>query len=128
HEEGKPVLEAWTRGERDVWNLGAKALSQKHLDELRRVIDEWRAANPTQYYVAYIRFTDFAHAMHITAGSSQAMAKGSVFGLLYLDPLAGLDPVGRELQEYRALTERLNFFVNRLPLVLSMQVDLAIHR
>jgi len=49
----------------------------------------------------------------------------SVFGLLYVDPLAGLDPVAKELQEYRGLTERLVFMFNRMPMVLSWQVELA---
>ena len=47
-------------------------LSEQQLAELRQIIDEWRAANPTQYYVAYIRFTDFANAMRVTADPPKA--------------------------------------------------------
>lgn len=128
HDEGAGLLDAYRRGEQDVWSHGAKSLTQKQLAELRQIIEQWRAANPTQYYVGYVRFTDFANAMHISVGSSQAKSKGSVFGLLFLDPLAGLDPVARELQEYRALSERLTFFLNRLPIVVAWQADLAVYR
>jgi hypothetical protein len=126
-EDGQPMVEAYRRGERDVWNLGAKVLSTKQLAELRQVIDQWRKDNPTQYYVGYVRFTDFANAMQVMSGA-QASSRSSVFGLLYIDPLAGLDPVARELQEYRGLTERLNFFVNRMPIIVGWQVDLSVRR
>jgi hypothetical protein len=126
-EEGTPVLEAYRRGEQDVWARGAKVLTEPQLEELRRVIEEWRAANPTQFYVSHVRFTDFANAMRVTADSARARVPSSVFGLLYIDPLAGLDPVARELQQYRALTERMMFLVNRLPIVLAWQVDLSVY-
>src|SRR4051812_3662503 len=128
HDEGAPLLEAYRRGERDVWTLGGKVLTEKQLAELRQVIADWRETNPTQYYVGYVRFTDFANAMQVTASSARGKSRGSVFGLLYIDPFAGLDPVARELQEYRALTERINYFMSRLPVVVSWEVDLALHR
>jgi hypothetical protein len=128
HEDGQPMLEAYQRGERDVWQKAARVLSQKQLDELAEVIEAWRKENPTQYYVSHIQFTDFASAMRITADSAKAKAPSSVFGLLYIDPLAGLDPVARELQEYRAVTERLSYFASRMPIIIGWQVDLAVRR
>jgi hypothetical protein len=125
HEEGEPMLEALSRGERAVWANGAKVLSKEQLQEVRQVIRDWQAKNPTQYYVSHIRFTDFADAMRITSSSPQVKLPSSVFGLLYVDPLAGLDPVAKELQEYRGLTERLVFMINRLPMIMSWQVELA---
>lgn len=124
HEEGEPLLDAYNRGEREVWDMGDKVLSQKQLVELKQLVQEWRKTHPEQYYVGYIRFTDFVHGMKITDASAH---NGSVLGLVY-DPLAGLDPVAREMQEYRALTERLNFFVQRLPVITSWQVERAVHR
>jgi hypothetical protein len=50
-----------------------------------------------------------------------------LFGALYIDPLAGLDPVARELRSYRALTERLAFIVTRMPILMSYQIDLGVH-
>lgn len=125
HEEGAPVLDALRRGEKAVWDQGARVLSDAQLRELRDVIRQWQEENPTQYYVSHIRFTDFANSMRITSSASQLKMPTSVFGLLYVDPLAGLDPVAKELQEYRWLTERLVFTVNRMPMILSWQVELA---
>jgi hypothetical protein len=125
HEEGAPFVEALRRGEKSVWDTGAKVLSEAQLKELRGVIREWQDENPTQYYVSHIRFTDFANAMKTGSNSSQLKMPTSVFGLLYVDPLAGLDPVAKELQEYRGLTERLVFMINRMPTIMSWQVELA---
>jgi hypothetical protein len=125
HEEGEPVLRAFRRGEDQVWLSGAKVLSEPQLAELRRIIEQWQTDNPTQYYVSHIRFTDFANAMRITSSSPQVKLPGSVFGLLYVDPLAGLDPVAKELAEYRALSERLLYVVNRMPIVLSWTMELT---
>ena len=72
-----------------------KVLTEGQLAELRSVIEQWVKENPGQYYVSHVRFTDFATTKRMTADSPQAKAPGSVFGLLYLDPLAGLDPVAR---------------------------------
>jgi hypothetical protein len=90
---------------------------------LRRVIDEWRKANPDQRSVSYVRFAEFAEfsAQHKSSGTS-----GSLFSLLYIDPLAKLDPVAAEVAESRALAERLTYLVQRLPLLLQMQVDSSV--
>jgi hypothetical protein len=128
HEEGLPLLAAARRGERDVWDAGAKVLTEAQLAELRATIDEWVRANPQQYYVSHIRFTDFASAMKVSANTPRARSPGSVFGLLYLDPLAGLDPVAREMQQYRALSERVLYLANRLPVVLAWRLELAVYR
>lgn len=128
HEEGAPVLKEMLHGERDVWTTGAKVLTEGQLAELRSVIEQWVKENPGQYYVSHVRFTDFATTKRMTADSPQAKAPGSVFGLLYLDPLAGLDPVARELQQYRALTERILYLTNRLPMVLAWRLELAAYR
>jgi hypothetical protein len=124
-DEGQPMLDAHLRGEKAVWEAGARVLSQAQLAELGDVIQQWLEENPTQYYVSHIRFTDFANSIRGGAKSSQLKMPTSVFGLLYVDPLAGLDPVAKELQEYRGLTERLVFMFNRMPMVLSWQVELA---
>jgi len=125
HDEGEPVLAAFRRGEEQVWVAGGKVLSRAQLDELRAIIEQWKRDNPTQYYVSHIRVTDFANSMRIGSNSPQLKIPSSVFGLLYADPLAGLDPVAKEMAEYRALTERIVYLVNRMPVVLTWSIDLS---
>ncbi len=126
-EEGAGLLEAHRRAEQDVWARGEKMLTRKQLDELTSLIDQWRRDNPTQYYVSHVRLADIASAQNLTRGSPQLKVPGSVFSLLYMDPLSGLDPVAAELHSYRALTERMMFLVQRMPLILGAQVERATH-
>jgi hypothetical protein len=128
HDEGEPLLEAYRRGEQQVWVSGRKVLSEAQLDELRGIIEQWRVDNPTQYYVSHIRFTDFANSMRIGSSSPQVKIPTSVFGLLYADPLAGLDPVAKELAEYRTMTERIIYLMNRMPVVMTWSIDLSVER
>ena len=126
-EEGAGVLEAHRRGERDVWRRGEKMLTRKQLDELKSLIEQWRRDHPTQYYVSHVRISDIAAAQNLTRGSPQLKVPGSVFSLLYMDPLSGLDPVAAELHSYRELTERMMFLVQRMPLVFGAQFERATH-
>ena len=123
HEEGKPVLNVYRRAEADVWEAAAHGLTTEQLSELRALIDQWRREHPGQHYVSHVRFADMASAMKIDASSPAARSPGSVFGLLMIDPLAGLDPVTQELRSYRALSERMIYMTVRMPLVLGWQVE-----
>jgi hypothetical protein len=125
HEEGQPLLDAQRRAEADIWELGGKTLTAKQLDELRDLIEQWRREHPTQYYVGLVRLADIAAAKQLTQHSPQVKLPGSVFGLLYLDPLSGLDPVAAEMHSYRALTERFMYLATRMPMVFGMQIERA---
>jgi hypothetical protein len=95
--------------------------------DLHRLIDEWKRAHPGQYYVAYTRFSDFDAYRNLTPESPEAKAPGSLFSVFYVDPLAGLDPVAKELRSYRALTERIAYIASRMPVVAAYEVDFAVN-
>jgi hypothetical protein len=125
HDEGAGVRQAYRNCEKQAWELGARVLTQQQIDELRALIEQWRKDNPGQYYIGYIRFAEFAAYRRIDADSPQVKKAGSLFGLLYIDPLANLDPVAQELRNYRALTERIMFIAERSPIVLGWQAEYA---
>jgi hypothetical protein len=125
-DEGAGVLQSYRNVESKAWELGARVLTPQQIVELHGLIEQWRKDNPGQYYIGYIRFAEFAAYRRIGADSPQAKKPGSVFSLLYLDPLANLDPVAQELRNYRALTERILFIAERSPIVLSWQAEYAI--
>lgn len=125
-EEVGPVLRAYVRAETEAMAVAKRNLSEQQCNELIEVVDAWRRDHPGQYYVSHIRFSEFARYRGITVNSPQAKLPNSVFGLLYMDPLAGIDPIAREMHEFRMLMERMSFMTTRLPHLLSWQVaDIA---
>ena len=125
HDEGQGVLDAARKGDDLAWQLAARALTSDQIAEMHRLIDQWRADNPGQYYVSHIRFAEFASARRITRTSPQAKQPSSLFSLLYIDPMANLDPVAQELQSYRELAERLTFILERTPVVIGWETELV---
>ncbi len=107
--------------EEDIWRIGSRYLTQGQLAELREAIDRWRRDHPDQRYVAMVRLSDFADAKSTSAASTKA--PGSVFGLLFLDPLSGLDPAIAEMERSRETAERMFFYLQRMPTLLSWQSE-----
>ncbi|QOV89304.1 hypothetical protein [Humisphaera borealis] len=124
-DEAAPVLDAYRRGEAEVWAAARRNLSEAQVAQLRGLIDEWRKEHPTQFYVSHIRFSEFAKYRGVSADSPEAKIPGNVFGMLYMDPLAGIDPVVREAREFRMLAERASYVAMRMPYLLTCQLDLA---
>src|SRR5688500_4549641 len=92
-DEGKPVLEIYRRAENDVWATAGKSMTKAQQQEMRELIDQWKQEHPGQYYVSHVRFADMASQLGFGADHPRGKAPGSLFGLLGVDPLAGLDPV-----------------------------------
>jgi len=128
HDEGQGVLAAARKGDALAWEMAARALTPDQIDEMHKLIDQWRADNPDQYYVSHIRFSEFAAARRITRDSPQAKQPSNLFSLLYLDPMANLDPVAQEMHSYRELAERLIFLMERTPLVIGWETELVAKR
>jgi hypothetical protein len=108
--------------EQDIWKMAARYFTPKQLAELVESTDRWRREHPDQRYVAMVRLSDFSEAR---VGSSAGGAKGlsSVFGLQFLDPMSGLDPAVREVERSRETVERVFFYLQRMPMLLSWQAE-----
>jgi hypothetical protein len=118
----QPLLEAHRRLEADVWGSVSRVLKPGLQQDLRAKIQEWHENNPHQRYVAAARLRELAAALGVT---SQAKSSGpnSVFRMLYLDPLAGLDPTAAAIQETRRLAERAMYYAQRMPTLLNWQAE-----
>lgn len=126
-DEGTGVLATARSQEAAAWTAVGRVLTGKQIEELRGIIDAWVAEHPDQYYVGWVRLTDLSAAKHLSAQSPELKLPGNIFGLLYLDPLANLDPVAKEMRSYRDLTERLTYLLLRLPSVYSAQIETMFH-
>jgi hypothetical protein len=54
--------------------------------------------------------------------------RSSVFNLVDLDPMSGLDPAVREITQSRMLAERAMFMLQRMPFLLRFQTELLAYR
>ena len=121
------LLETQRQLETNVWTLAGGVLKPEQEAELRTLIAEWRVKNPHQRYIGPIRFSEFVTALGRTPTQATA-APTSIFSLLYLDPLAGLDPTAAAITETRELGERAMYYSQRMPQLLSWQVELLAYQ
>lgn len=121
-ERAVQLRDAHVRLEPRAWSLVDDVLTEGQKEQLKKVIDDWRARNPHVRGVAYIHFHDFAKAIG-QPSPGEARQPGSLFGLLGLDPLSDLDPAVREITQTRHLAERAIFYMQRAPNLIDMQVE-----
>jgi hypothetical protein len=122
-EAAKPLLDTSRQAETNAWSLIRRVLKPEQQQELREMIQEWRRRNPRQRYVGAVRFREFAEAVD-RSPQKVADKPTSVFGLLFLDPMAGLDPTVRAVEETRYLAERALYYAQRMPQLLNWQAEL----
>jgi hypothetical protein len=123
----QPLVVAQCRMETNAWNLAGGVLKPSQVKELKDLIAEWRAKNPNQRYIGPIRFREFVAALGRTPTKANSGGT-SIFSLLYLDPLAGLDPTAAAIEETRDLGERAMYYSQRMPMLLSWQVELLAYQ
>jgi len=118
-----PLLEAHRYLETNAWALIAEVLTFEQQAELRGLIKQWAQQNPDQRYVGAVRLRDFMEVLGTKGFQQQAAKPNSVLNLLNVDPLSGLDPAVRAIEQTRYFAERLMFYVERAPRLLSWQVE-----
>ena len=121
-EAAKPLVETSQRLETNAWSLIRRVLKLEQQEELRELIREWRRKNPQQRYVGAVRFREFAETIGVPTQPG-TFKPTSVLGLLFLDPMAGLDPTLRAVEETRVLAERALYYGQRMPILVSWQAE-----
>ncbi len=122
-EAGRPILESARNAELEIWRLADTVLTPDQQAELRRAIETWHRQNPLPESVVAARALGFATEVAQTNPADAAKTQ-SVFGLLRVDPLAGMDPAVREIAQTRLFAERALFVTRRMPMALRWQTEL----
>lgn len=122
-DSAKPLLEVAREAEEDIWTIAASVLNTSQQKELREAIERWRKENPRAEHALYVRAVGLAGRM-AKASPSDRDRPTSVFQLLMIDPLSGLDPAARELAQTRLTAERALYVAQRMPFMLRWQVEL----
>jgi hypothetical protein len=115
-EPAKPVLKAYEGLERDAWALMGDAVNRQR-PGLDALLAAWVKDNPQVRNPSFVRFADF------TAGEQQARVRAipGLLDIVGLDPLSGMDPAVREVEQSRLLAERAVYYAQRLPRLLYIQ-------
>ncbi len=106
----------------EIWALAARAMTKAQMDQLRRLIREWRRDNPKVESVAYVRFDQFLQ----TPGRSAADALLSGFGILDLSLLNPFDPAARSVDRATLLADDAFYLAKRLPMLLDWETEAAL--
>jgi hypothetical protein len=123
-----PLLEAHRSLETNAWSLIAEVLTFEQRVELRDLIKQWAQDNPDQRYVGAARLRDFMQVLGSKGLQPQTGKPNSVLNLLNVDPLSGLDPAVRAIEQTRYFAERLMFYVERAPMLWSWQVEVLTYQ
>lgn len=123
-ESARPLLNACREGEKQIWQIADGVLAPGQIAELRKAIAAWHRDNPTPEAFRTVRALGFSSMIAKASRPTDASRFPSVFKLLDIDPLSGLDPATRELAQTRLFAERALFLAQRLPNLVRQQTEL----
>ncbi len=123
-ESAKPYLLASQEVEKAIWRIASKTLKKEQLSELRAAIKTWHEQHPTMRSSSDIGWLSFASEVAEINRSARPGITSSVFNLLAIDPLAGLDPATRELANTRLFAERGMFLARHMPTLIRWETEL----
>lgn len=122
-ESAQPMLESCRNAEAEIWRYAGTVLQPQQQSELRQAIEAWHRQNPNPENVLAARAMGFAS--QVAKANKADTGKGdSVFSLLQVDPLSGLDPAVREIAQTRLFAERALFVTQKMPMLLRWQTEL----
>jgi len=121
-ESAQPLLRSCRDAETNIWTLAASVLKPEQQAELRAAIDNWCRENPPWESMLGAHSSGLTSLVAETA-KSDTSAPSSVFSLLKLDPLSGLDPTTREIAQTRLFAERALFAAQLMPTLLRWQIE-----
>ncbi|MEJ0091144.1 MAG: hypothetical protein WDM80_15545 [Limisphaerales bacterium] len=119
----QPMLDNCRNAETNLWEFNAQVLTAGQMTELQKAIDVWFRQNPLPDSVLAARAVGFASEVSEVnpAGKSSPT---SVFSLLMIDPLSGMDPAVREIAQTRLMAERALYVSQKMPTLLRWQTEL----
>jgi hypothetical protein len=122
-ESAMPLLDKCRNAETNIWQFTGQVLTPEQLKELQKGLEVWFRQNPLPENVLAARAVGFAAEVG-KANPAEESRPGSVFGLLMIDPLAGMDPAVREIAQTRLMAERALYVTQKMPTLLRWQTEL----
>jgi hypothetical protein len=117
------MLDSCRNAETEIWGQVGQVLKPAQQEELRTAIAKWHQENPRPEDMLAARAFGLAAMVGKATGTDTTQA-GSVFGILMIDPLAGMDPAVREIAKTRMFAERALFVSQMMPTLFRWQTEL----
>jgi len=114
--KGEALVTAYRVLEAEIWAIADAVLSTEQQNDLRFMIEEWRAANPDQTGPYYMRFGAFSGQR---AARLNSLKKSG--GLL-----KEVAKARESAEEIQALGERMFFYLQRAPIITSIEFENSI--
>lgn len=125
-DSAKPYLRAARDVEKEIWRIAGTVLKKDQTSELRAAIEAWHKQHPSMRSPRDLGSMGFASEIARMNRSAEQGITASVFNLLMIDPLAGLDPATRELANTRLFAERGLFLARYLPTLIRWESELLV--
>jgi len=110
--------------EATCWQVVGDYIGKAQVQELRVTLDAWQEKKLGAAADEIDELPDFRQIAH-ALGKNESNSNGGIMSFLSIDPLAGLEPVAREVALTRQFTERMLYWAERMPALIDMQVELG---
>lgn len=110
---GLPLKAAMDECSTDIWAVASKVLNANQQQTLKKLIQDYRKANPLQVNVALIRLSEFASELGDKADQEE-----------YGGMLASVQGAAQEAESARLLGERLLHYAERAPFLLRFHTQI----
>ena len=119
----EPFMKVFRESEADIWRISSTVLAPEQQTELRAALSGWLKRNPKLRFMPDMADLDFVAEIRRLSRNRSSSAPASVFNLLMIDPLSGLDPAAKELAETRLMAERALFLSRHLPELIRWETE-----
>jgi hypothetical protein len=124
-EAAASLLRTYKSLETQAWRLADDFATEQQKAKFDLELQAWYEANPRLESAAYIRFTDVAE---MSLGKREKGVSAGLLGIVGLDPMAGVDPAIREVEQSRILAERALYYAQRTPVLIDLQLRQTLAR
>jgi len=114
--------------EAEAWKLSEWALTPTQQADLRTMLAKWHDQHAGADMAPFMRFQEFVQLAPTQRASAGKSLPSSLIGLVGLDPMAGLDPAVRQVEQTRLLAARAIFYAQRVPILMDLQLDRSLNR
>lgn len=118
----QPLATALVHSREDGWQLVERYLPAADAKAARELLDAWRLEHPRIDRDLLLEFPSLTALALAKPGSSSS----SLLGMVGLDPLSGLEPAARQIEETRQFGQRVLFFLQRAPRLIAAESELRL--